>query len=142
MECDLCIFNFDGTELDSGTVVEFMFAKLLDIPAVLLRTDFRAGGDQEHDQWNLMCSGYPRSESLIINAMQAYHIDFTTKGIEAYYQNLAGPVIEALDKVRSLPPVLKENIDEIYNWAVKFPGSGLQADIPAIIKRKKSQGLL
>ena len=42
---DVALFNFDGTEVDSGTVVEFMFAKFLDIPSVILRTDFRAAGD-------------------------------------------------------------------------------------------------
>ena len=30
--CDVAVFNFDGLELDSGTVVEFMMAKMLDIP--------------------------------------------------------------------------------------------------------------
>ena len=44
--CDLGLFNYDGTELDSGTVVEFMFAKFADIPSVILRSDFRQGGDQ------------------------------------------------------------------------------------------------
>ena len=29
IECDLALFNFDGAELDSGTVVEFIFAKLI-----------------------------------------------------------------------------------------------------------------
>src|SRR5262245_39227269 len=37
--CDLALLNFDGSDLDSGTVVEFMFAKFADVPAVLLRTD-------------------------------------------------------------------------------------------------------
>ena len=65
MTCDLALFNFDGTDLDAGTVVEFMFAKFLDIPAVLLRTDFRAAGDQPGagDAWNLMCSFYRAQKS-------------------------------------------------------------------------------
>ena len=46
LACDLGLFHYDGPELDSGTVVEFMFAKFADIPAVLVRTDFRNGGDQ------------------------------------------------------------------------------------------------
>ena len=46
ISCDLALFNFDGPELDSGTVTEFMFAKFADIPSLLLRTDFRRGGDQ------------------------------------------------------------------------------------------------
>ena len=54
MSCHLALFNFDGTDLDSGTVVEFMIAKMLDIPSVLLRTDFRKNGDQsvDKDPWN------------------------------------------------------------------------------------------
>ena len=74
MACDLGLFNFDGTDLDSGTVVEFMMAKMLDIPSVLLRSDFRASGDQERegDDWNLMCSFYPRSRKVQINAMAWY----------------------------------------------------------------------
>src|SRR5690242_18937369 len=43
---DVALFNFDGTELDAGTVVEFMVAKMVDMPCVLLRTDFRSSGDQ------------------------------------------------------------------------------------------------
>ena len=74
MACDLGLFNFDGTDLDSGTVVEFMMAKMLDIPSVLLRSDFRASGDQERegDDWNLMCSFYPRSRTVQFNAMAWY----------------------------------------------------------------------
>ena len=45
MACDFGLFNFDGPDVDSGTIVEFMFAKMLDIPSVILRTDFRDAGD-------------------------------------------------------------------------------------------------
>ncbi len=55
MTCDMAIFNFDGSNLDAGTVVEFIYAKMIDIPSVILRTDFRAAGEgnQEQDPWNL-----------------------------------------------------------------------------------------
>ena len=43
--CDLALLNFDGSDLDSGTVVEFMYAKFADVPSVLLRTDIRNAGD-------------------------------------------------------------------------------------------------
>ena len=72
MECDLGIFNFDGADLDSGTVAEFMYAKLLDIPAVLLRSDLRSRGDSDRDPWNLMCSYYPRTEIVQFNGMAWY----------------------------------------------------------------------
>ena len=45
IQCDLAVFHSDGSELDSGTGVEFMFAKFADIPSLILRTDFRGGGD-------------------------------------------------------------------------------------------------
>ena len=70
--CDLALFNFDGPELDSGTVTEFMFAKFADIPSLLLRTDFRRGGDQGEDPWNLMMSFYPRTRTLCLNSMEIY----------------------------------------------------------------------
>src|SRR6201993_4966158 len=70
--CDLALFNFDGPELDSGTVAEFMFAKFADIPSLLLRTDFRRAGDQAEDQWNLMMSFYPRTRTLCLNSMEIY----------------------------------------------------------------------
>ena len=72
--CDCALFNFDGPDLDSGTVVEFVYAKLLDIPAVILRTDFRGGGDQDTDgdAWNLMASFYPRTRNVSLNAMAWY----------------------------------------------------------------------
>src|SRR3954471_3430567 len=59
--CDLALFNYDGPDLDSGTVVEFMYAKFADIPSVLLRSDIRNAGDFRNEPWNLMSSYYPRT---------------------------------------------------------------------------------
>ena len=74
LQCDAVIAAFDGLELDSGTVAEFITAKVADKPAILLRSDFRISGDQVSggDPWNLMCSFYPRSTVLHFNFMQAY----------------------------------------------------------------------
>ncbi len=77
LDSDLAIFNFDGTELDSGTVIEFMIAKFADIPAVLLRTDLRAAGDQgdaTKDPWNLMASFYPRTEVVRAASLIDYRV--------------------------------------------------------------------
>lgn len=111
MFADMCIFNFDGSELDSGTVVEFMFAKSLDIPCVILRTDFRSSGDQkEGEPWNLMCSFYPRTETVLINAMTAYHDNVHGKttvfhGISDVCTHIAQQVVESLDKAAATPPI-------------------------------------
>ncbi|KAI6817330.1 hypothetical protein KC332_g10398 [Hortaea werneckii] len=87
LSCDLALFTYDGAELDSGTVVEFMMAKFADVPAVILRSDFRGGGDQQQSSqqqqedgkvadagqpWNLMSSFWPRTEAVVVDAMLEY----------------------------------------------------------------------
>lgn len=88
LSCDLALFVFDGAELDAGTVVEYVYAKAADLPCVLLRTDFRGGGDQDQgplaagedgtgegkagDKWNLMCSNWPRSRGVVVDGMGLY----------------------------------------------------------------------
>ena len=129
MACDLGLFNFDGTDLDSGTVVEFMLAKMLDIPSVVLRSDFRSSGDQEKDgdDWNLMCSFYPRVRVVSFNAMTWYQ---QARSPGQLYARVAAAVIEQLDAVRAEPPVLEGDArrqEELYRWAMRFPGSGFEA---------------
>ena len=112
---DIIIANFDGHDLDSGTVVEFCFAKMLDIPAVLLRTDFRDSGDPtlpDGEPWNLMCSHYPRTEVLHINGMARYHealLKAPEKVLEHYYSSIAAEVVSALEKVITQPSWLKSD---------------------------------
>lgn len=117
LNCDVLVANFDGTDLDSGTVVEFCFAKMLDMPAVLLRTDFRNSGDAtlpDGEPWNLMCSHYPRTEVRHINAMLCYHehkdpaVDKISI-LENFYGAIAEETVEALDKVVAGESWLKEN---------------------------------
>ena len=134
MACDLGLFNFDGADLDSGTVVEFMLAKMLDIPSVILRSDFRSSGDQDKDgdDWNLMCSSYPRVRVVSFNAMAWYQqarrgADGTSGASGRLYARIAGAVIEQLDAVRGEPPVLDGDArrqEELYRWATRFPGGG------------------
>ena len=133
--CDLALFNFDGSDLDSGTVVEFVYAKLLDIPAVILRTDFRGGGDQDTDgdAWNLMASFYPRTHNVTLNAMAWYQearreSDTAVDASARYCDRIARAVIDALDAVRGETPLLAaapDDIEHLYRWALRFPGDGL-----------------
>ncbi|MBQ7395957.1 MAG: nucleoside 2-deoxyribosyltransferase [Lentisphaeria bacterium] len=127
--CDCIVANFDGTELDSGTVVEFCFAKMLDLPAVLLRTDFRRGGDNGSDPWNLMCSGYPRSSSLLISAMEQYHRlkkSTPAETVRAMCRETAQKITGELDKLFAESPVLtpQERI-EAMKLAVRTAGGTL-----------------
>ncbi len=162
MACDLGLFNFDGADLDSGTVVEFMMAKMLDIPAALLRSDFRASGDRERegDDWNLMCSFYPRSRKVQFNAMAWYqearrsggreHDGPATDWSDRLYDRIADAVIEALDAARSEPSAFggdEARIRAVYAWAARFPGNGFDAVcgpgfVEKTIENKRRKGLL
>ena len=162
MACDLGLFNFDGTDLDSGTVVEFMMAKMLDIPSVLFRSDFRASGDQERegDDWNLMCSFYPRSRTVQFNAMAWYQEARRAGGpgdgapaadwSDRLYGRMADAVIEALDAVRTEPSAFgsdEARISAVYAWAARFPGSGFDnlcgpGFVEKTIEEKRRKGLL
>ena len=136
MLADVLLLNFDGTELDSGTVVEFIYAKSLDIPCVILRSDFRKGGDEESggNPWNLMCSGYPRTEVMTLNSMTWYQESYssnktTNAAFDELYQKMAFEVVSRLKKVLTTTPILAENLAkarEIYRWGLNYPGSGVE----------------
>ena len=170
LACDLGLFNYDGPELDSGTVVEFMFAKFADIPAVLLRTDFRNGGDQSGvgEPWNLMTSYYPRTATVVIDAMALYQEglspqptpSFKPEPSETLENNRSGEagramlvrtadaVIQAFDQVLQLPSVLPGAMREtVYHWLALMPGfravdGGSAAELLALCATKQGKGLL
>ena len=162
MECDLALFNFDGSELGSGAVVEYMYAKMLDIPAVILRTDFRHGGDQrpDMDPWNLMVSFYPRTRVRHLDGMEWYQQSLGEGGDAAavsarYHRRIAIEVIGLLDEVCGDEPVMErgsESAKDVYRWALRFAGGGLvrlmESDGPLdevlerIVARKTAKGLL
>ena len=124
MESEVAVFAFDGVELDSGTVVEFMFAKFLDIPSVVYRTDFRGGSGEEAtekgdsiNRWNLMVSYYPRTKIIYMNGMVEYQKVYTEKNgetadaaevCEAYCDHIASKIMEGIDEVRATPPLVSE----------------------------------
>ena len=132
ISADLILVNFDGTELDSGTVIEFLFAKALDVPAVILRSDFRSAGDQERgDPWNLMCSGYPRTGNLTLNAMAWYQEAWGKGGgsaavLERFYSKLSKAIITEFDNVYNEPSLIdsQQMLRNVYEWGLRFPGSG------------------
>ncbi len=145
LSCDVGLFHYDGPELDSGTVVEFLFAKFADIPSVLLRTDFRKGGDQGNDPWNLMTSFFPRTEVITLDAMSIYKEAFAeneasasellrskagTAASAAMTRVIAKKVIPALERVIALPPILaREKAAAVYEWLSVMPG--FQGDVKA-----------
>jgi len=158
MSCDLGVFSFDGAELDAGTVVEFMLAKFLDIPSVIVRTDFRAAGDQGNngEAWNLMCSFYPRTRTVQIDALSWYRqarqeTDTLAAATRQFYHRIATAITTQLDAVRQDTSLLQDariDAEALYHWAACFPGNGLadiagQASFVAqLVKQKRDSGLL
>lgn len=131
---DFVIFNFDGPDLDSGTAVEFFLAKMLDIPAVLLRTDSRDGGHLAGEDWNVMLTGYPRCAVVKYSALVLYN----TVGLEEMQQTIANAVIEALQKLKKQESVMSsyEEIWNAYQHVIKMSGSGLEKIIPPKLLRE------
>lgn len=127
LSCDLALFTYDGSELDSGTVVEFMIAKMTDVPAVILRSDFRGGGDQSGGQpWNLMSSFWPRTEAVVVDAMLGYKQSLAdgvgSAGetlIETTAKQCVAAMEEALKKPSRMPKELRESV---YRWIALMPG--------------------
>ncbi len=154
--CDLALFHFDGPELDSGTVVEFMVAKFLDIPAVILRTDFRNAGDQEDgDPWNLMCSFYPRTRVVRLNAMEDYHQVRAeawqlSEVLEKWFERMAVVVVENFEAVMAEKPLFggdERRALWLYGWVLRMAGGGLSKtltpeEVNALIAEKVRKGML
>jgi nucleoside 2-deoxyribosyltransferase len=151
LSSDLALFHFDGTELDSGTVSEFMLAKFADIPSVILRTDFRKAGDSPHDPWNLMLSDYPRTEKVILNSMDVYTAarstvtggdnEVTQKATAQFVlDGVASRIVESFNKVLSSPPRLPLHLREsVLEWLSIMPNFTMDSrEALALMQGKKS----
>ncbi|EXJ59728.1 hypothetical protein A1O7_03875 [Cladophialophora yegresii CBS 114405] len=147
LSCDLALFTYDGTELDAGTVVEYMVAKMADVPSVILRTDFRGAGDQGQtgtetgDAWNLMSSNWPRTVTLSVNSMVGYKSSLQrAMGVanqgralgeaeqkrtigESMIAEVAQKVVDGFERVvKEKPRLPKELRRSVYQWLALMPG--------------------
>jgi hypothetical protein len=158
------LFNFDGPDLDSGTVVEFMVAKFADIPSVILRTDRRGPGSAPAP-WNPMANHYPRTLNVAIDGLGSYQAigqrrhrqpdqvirlagQHSSADAQRLCDELAATVVRALDRVRALEPVLPRHLqEEIYNWLALMPGlrgkaKALRKEFEGYLERKVQRDLL
>jgi len=153
LACDAAVFHYDGLELDSGTVVEYLFAKFADIPAVLVRTDFRHAGDQkEGDPWNLMNSFYPRTATVWINSMEIYQENLgqglaASHAADEVIKYVAARICAALDEVLALPPILPRELGTaVYDWLALMPGfdnmPAAREETARLHREKVAKGLL
>ncbi len=150
LNCDAIVANFDGHDLDSGTVVEFCCAKFLDLPAVLLRTDFRRCCEDKTspDPWNLMCSGYPRSQTLLVHGMNELHRHLSgekdpVSGLKKYHQSIAGKIVEALNQTIAQPTVLwtdPQRLTDHYLTLLRTLGGQISEALPPEVIRKNILG--
>ena len=147
MACDLIVANFDGVELDSGTVAEFCCAKMLDLPAVLFRTDFRNGVERPGAvvPWNLMISAYPRTVNLIINGMD--ELVRHDRDLEKYHSSIAEQIIAAMDEVVAMQSLLpKEDLLAHYKRTLQLLGGGMSGlftdeELQTLIAEKVQNGI-
>jgi Nucleoside 2-deoxyribosyltransferase len=151
IDCDLAIFNFDGAEIDSGTVVEFMVAKFADIPSLLLRTDFRKGGDLGEEPWNLMLSFYPRTRTCLLNCLNLYGDALAESNDHQgasliMIEQIAARVLQELHLLLPTPPLLPPHlVKPVYDWLglfAQFMSPGSAEKIQLALKNKKSRGFL
>lgn len=161
--CDLGFFHFDGPELDSGTVVEFLAAKFLDIPSVIIRSDFRMAGDGI-EPWNLMASGFPRTKVLIVDSISYVQkaltkvphdprdpISLARASVEANlkaFERIGVEVVAAFDEVRAIPPLFsRADSEKMYELFATTVGGNFaevlsQDALKTIARGKVSRGLL
>jgi hypothetical protein len=162
--CDLALFNFDGTELDSGTVVEFLLAKCADIPAVLLRSDIRAGGHGP-DPWNLMASFFPRTVSVVTPGLAGYKAIMKQRhrrldeimrlagqhgsaDAQRLCEQIALTCLRAFNRVLAQEPAMPRHLrEEVYHWLALLPGlrgkeKTLRKEMERILEHKVEKDLL
>ena len=164
LACDLALFNYDGTELDSGTVVEFMLAKCADIPAVLLRSDIRPGGHGP-EPWNLMTSHFPRTVSVITPSLAGYKTimkhrhrrldevlrlagQHSSADAQRLCEQVASTCVRAFERVLTQEPVMPKHLrEEVYHWLARLPGlrgkdKALRKEMERILEHKVGKDLL
>jgi nucleoside 2-deoxyribosyltransferase len=162
--CDLALFNFDGTDLDSGTVAEFMIAKFADIPSVILRSDRRGAGSRA-SQWNPMANYYPRTAVISMDGLGSYKailkkrhrkIDevirlagqHSSADAQRLCDDVAASVVRAFDRIRETEPVMPRHLrEEAYNWLSLMPAlrgkeKALRREFERYLERKVQRSLL
>jgi nucleoside 2-deoxyribosyltransferase len=164
LKCDLGLFNYDGSELDSGTVIEYMIAKFADIPSVILRSDIRQAGDG-NDPWNLMSSFFPRTINVVANSLGDYKVitkqrrrklDDTIRlagqqssaDAQLMCEHVAAQCVRALDRALQLKPALPKRLrSDVYKWIALMPGlrgktNILNKELKTILDGKVAKRLL
>lgn len=162
LQCDLALFNFDGSEIDAGAVVEFMTAKFADMPCVILRTDSRGDDDADLHPWARMAQFFPRTEVEVLNSVAIYQNLFSefpmtdaedvmieersSEVARTMVRVTAQAVVDAFDRALEEPSQLGADAPVVYRWLARFFGPEIDAAVcdralQAALQRKQQRGL-
>jgi nucleoside 2-deoxyribosyltransferase len=168
VKADIILARFDGLELDSGTVVEYMMAKFLGKPTVILRSDFRSVSFLPLvEPYNLMVKNWPRTVDIHLNSYRLWaelfaeerqdpgdseplhelmkaELDTLQKSVD----EVAKQVITALEAVIKMKSPYPPEYQEVVYQASRFsPGSGFDellttSELAEIMQRLRKNGTL
>jgi nucleoside 2-deoxyribosyltransferase len=168
VKADIILVRFDGSELESGTVVEFVMAKSLGKPTVILRCDFRRLHSTGFTEpYNLMVKNWPRcvdvhldsyalwadifaeacqdqSQADPFQAMMKAELSTIQKSVDEIAKQVIAGLQAVLEMESPYPPDYRE---AAYRASRFYPGSGfdqlLTADeLSEIIQRLRKNGTL
>jgi len=168
VRADIVLVRFDGLELDSGTVVEFVMAKCLGKPTVLLRSDFRRVSFADLcEPYNLMVKNWPRNVEIQLNSFGIWADIFTEERKDVDYNDtpkgmmkaelgtlqksideVAKQVIAGLEAVIKMEsPYPPEYQEVVYQATRHGPGSGFDeilssSELDTVLQRLKKNGTL
>lgn len=147
VKTDIFLARFDGLELDAGTVVEFVLAKFLGKPTVILRCDSRRlGGENLDDPYNLMVRNWPRTVEIHFDSLYKFIVGYAEEreklgNIETFQttikaelqtvikgvDEIAKKIIKGLETALELKSPYPDEYQEIVYEVIRFsPGSGFE----------------
>jgi len=168
VKADIFLARFDGLELDAGTVIEFMFAKFLGKPTVILRCDSRRlGGENLDEPYNLMVKNWPRTTEIHFDSLYKFTVGFADEWeklgntdtfhttIKAELQTvmkgideIAQKIIHGLETVLEMKSPYPDEYKEIvYKVARYSPGGGFEQllseeELEALVEKFRKTGTL
>jgi nucleoside 2-deoxyribosyltransferase len=168
VKADMILARFDGPELDSGTVVEFVVAKCLGKPAVILRSDFRRVSFANIcEPYNLMAKNWPRTVEVQFDSYEIWSDIFTNEyqrrsdsdslqdlmkaelgTMQKSFDEVARRVIAGLEAVMEMKsPYPPEYQEVVYQAFRHSPGSGFgeimtEGVLEGIFQRLRRNGTL
>jgi len=168
VKSDLFIARLDGLELDAGTVVEFMVAKFLGKPTVILRCDSRlSGGEGLDEPYNLMVKNWPRTAEVQYDSLIKFTggcaeewkklgnvstfettIKAELKTVMRGIDEIAQIIIGGLDNVLAMKSPYSDEYQEIVYKIIRHsPGSGFEQllsdeDLTILVRKFRKSGTL